>query len=168
MDGVFVRGKHECSKLTLMIYLSEDFVGGTTRFFNLVPRSIPTKSTKNDKSKSNRRERIQDIPEAQDQINYLEDNQARLRVKEVKIVDTRVGARAVAYELVPRIGLAVLFDQEGLLHDGLAVFKGVKYIMRTDVQFERLSEEKEKEKETEQETKKKKERKGAGLYKKKK
>jgi predicted 2-oxoglutarate/Fe(II)-dependent dioxygenase YbiX len=31
-DGCFRRNPHEVSELTLMVYLNEDFVGGTTRF----------------------------------------------------------------------------------------------------------------------------------------
>ena len=148
-DGAIVEKKEERSKLTLMIYLSEGFSGGTTRFFQWIPRSKTSKRVKNEKKQRNHQQPPPDQqpPEEQPQLGGKMTFPLAPRDKETRIIDTRFGERGLAYEVVPRVGMAVLFFQEGLLHDGLAVHGGVKYVMRTDVRYERAKEPNDKEKE---------------------
>lgn len=76
-DGAFERDNGECSKLTLMLYLNQEFVGGCTEF--------------------------------------------------------DVGEPLVVQ---PQTGMALLFAH-GVRHQGAAVSRGRKYVLRTDVMYRR-------------------------------
>eukprot|EP01117_Protostelium_nocturnum_P015942 TRINITY_DN6215_c0_g1_i1.p1 TRINITY_DN6215_c0_g1~~TRINITY_DN6215_c0_g1_i1.p1 ORF type:complete len:257 (-),score=71.27 TRINITY_DN6215_c0_g1_i1:17-787(-) len=99
MDGSYARkvvrgGKkyQQQSFLTLLIYLNEDFTGGTTNFF----------------------------PHKQ-HCRFLRD--IELKVPQVVVT--------------PKKGTA-LISAHTILHEGSAVTDGVKYVVRTDIVFERL------------------------------
>lgn len=81
-DGCFRRNEHEESKLTLMIYLNDDFTGGETKFSLRYPYN--------------------DIV-----------------VKPIK-------------------GHALVFDHY-LFHEGSAVVRGTKYVLRSDVMYKRVT-----------------------------
>lgn len=74
-DGAYARDLGEQSKLTFMIYLNDDFVGGETNFKD--------------------------------------------------------------FSVVPVTGMAVIFPHK-LVHQGDPIIRGVKYVLRTDVMYERL------------------------------
>jgi hypothetical protein len=78
-DGSFARNDNEVSKVTLMVYLNENFREGTTRF-----------------------------------------------VVENEYVE-------------PKTGRLLLF-RHGIIHAGMPVFDGTKYVLRTDVMYKRKNE----------------------------
>lgn len=44
----------------------------------------------------------------------------------------------------PRAGSALVFQHEGLLHEGAVVEAGIKYTMRGDIVYEHVGKKKEK------------------------
>jgi hypothetical protein len=79
-DGSFRKGSAEESKLTFLVYLNDDFTGGTTDFFH-------------------------------------DDDDESLRVR-----------------VLPKRGMALVFAHRQL-HEGAAVERGRKYVLRTDVMY---------------------------------
>ena len=80
VDGAFKRNEDEVSLITMLVYLSGDFEGGSTYLIGVNENVIPTK------------------------------------------------------------GMLVLFDHK-ILHAGLPVTSGTKYVLRTDVMYRKIKEE---------------------------
>lgn len=93
-DGQVFKDEEEMSIYTCMLYLDDDFVGGSTRFLN---------------------------PD--------------LQVGDV--FRGEVERQHILAEISPEVGSCLLFFQPGLLHEGEAIQKGQKHILRSEVMFKR-------------------------------
>jgi len=116
-DGSFVETDENRSIYTLMVYLnSEGFEGGETRFFEDLKLS-----------------------EKLDMCDY-DDPYLRYRSgKSSKVEQPMPRMRGrIALSVTPRHGKALVFTHD-VWHSGSEVTRGSKYILRTDIMFERVS-----------------------------
>ncbi|KAK5580657.1 hypothetical protein RB653_000680 [Dictyostelium firmibasis] len=117
-DGSYVLGSTKRSLYTFMFYLNQDYSGGATNFLD-------------DQSLKNLSSVLHFKDTNTGTGNDLEiDDSSNVDLQSLKVVDV-VGPL--------KTGNLVVFPQD-LFHEGSPVLDGVKYIMRTDVMFEKIGE----------------------------
>ena len=100
------------SYLTFLIYLNDNFEGGETKFYY----PVTTTSTSTNKD---------------------DNNDTSTSAKPAS--ETKTKTSLVARGVIPKRGSVLIFPQgntASLLHEGSAVTKGIKYVIRTDVLYQ--------------------------------
>ena len=102
------------SYLTFLIYLNDNFEGGETKFYYPVTTTSTSTSTNKD-----------------------DNNDTSTSAKPAS--ETKTKTSLVARGVIPKRGSVLIFPQgntASLLHEGSAVTKGIKYVIRTDVLYQ--------------------------------
>lgn len=118
-DASFIGGAEERSILTIMLYLSDDFDGGTTNFL-----------------RSHTGGRIDETIQVPSLLNATFGNSSSLLVNVTQEELSR--GYDVVYRLRPKPGLCVIF-QHTVLHEGAPITAGNKYLLRTALVFKRYA-----------------------------
>jgi len=124
------------SYLTFLVYLNDDFEGGETKFY------FP-EATEDDKTNTNHHRHHDGIGLDNNNNNNKERNDHRVDNKTTSYSSSSSNNKnkkqpisLVARGIIPRRGSVLIFPQgntASLLHEGSAVTRGTKYVVRTDV-----------------------------------
>ncbi|EAL64588.1 hypothetical protein DDB_G0285501 [Dictyostelium discoideum AX4] len=121
-DGSYVQSSTKRSLYTFMFYLNQDYTGGATNF-------LDDQSLKSISSvlhfKDTNTGTGNDL-----ELNDDDDSLKAVDLQSLKVIDV-VGPL--------KTGNLVVFPQD-LFHEGSPVLDGIKYIMRTDVMFEKIAD----------------------------
>ncbi|OEU20161.1 hypothetical protein FRACYDRAFT_236230 [Fragilariopsis cylindrus CCMP1102] len=125
-DNTLYEYKYEVDKtgntrsyLTFLIYLNDNFEGGETKFYYPVTTTTTTTTTTSTTTSNKDNNTDNDTP--------------------ATATATKTQTSLVARGVIPKRGSVLVFPQgntASLLHEGSAVTKGIKYVIRTDVLYQ--------------------------------